>query len=199
MRITSLIFSLTLIYSSNAYSQQLFSADFRAPDPPSAIIAEYQASYVQHKWDETGISHIGSGMIYAGLSIGRLRMDIMYNGNIVSSLFDYSKVNPDGSIPNCMYVLHIQTITHIPETSFYVLRYTLSPSVSSNGTCAFFNVTPAFPLFPPNILVQSQSTFGGLVQDDLFYATQGPLPTWNLIFGSSTSVRVFLSNNTLVR
>lgn len=86
----------------NGYTQELFASDFRAPPPPSKILAEYQASYVQHKWDETGISHISSGMIYASLTLGRLRMDVTYDGVIASSLFDYSKINPDGSIPNIM-------------------------------------------------------------------------------------------------
>lgn len=91
---------MVLVCSFGQYSQELFASNFRAPSPPDNILAEYQASYVQHKWDSSGISHIGAGVIYAGLSIGRLRMDVAYEGTISSSLFDYSKTNPDGSIPN---------------------------------------------------------------------------------------------------
>ena len=78
--------------------------------------------------------------------------------------------------------------------------YSLSPSTSKTGSCAFYNVTPAYPLFPSNILVVSQATFAGLVTDDLFYAKQGPLQVWDLLSGASTSVKVFInSNKTLVR
>ena len=93
---------VTLIYVSNGYSERLFASDFRAPQPPNTVVAEYQASYVQHKWDGTGISHIGSGMIYASLTVRRLRMDITYGGVIASSLFDYANPNSDGTIPNYM-------------------------------------------------------------------------------------------------
>ena len=91
---------MILVCSSEQYSQDLFASNFRAPSPPNALVAEYQASYVQHKWDATGITHIGVGVIYAGLSVGRLRMDVAYEGAISSSLFDYAKANPDGTIPN---------------------------------------------------------------------------------------------------
>ena len=78
--------------------------------------------------------------------------------------------------------------------------YTLSPSTSTAGSCAYYNVTPAYPLFPPNILVAYNATFAGLVSDNLFYASEEPLHVWDLIFGSSTSVTTFLDkNNTLVR
>ncbi len=93
---------LTFFYSSIGYSQVLFASDFRSPEPPNSIVAEYQASYVQHKWDGTGISHIASGMIYASLAVKRLRMDVTYGGVIASSLFDYANPNTDGSIPNYM-------------------------------------------------------------------------------------------------
>jgi hypothetical protein len=79
-------------------------------------------------------------------------------------------------------------------------RYTLTPSTAVAGTCTSFNVTPAYPLFPPNILQASQATFAGLHEDDLFYAGKGQLQVWDLLFGGSTSVKVFLTaNNTLVR
>lgn len=100
MFIVGFLFVLIFISSCNGYSERLFASDFRAPQPPSSIIAEYQASFVQHKWDGTGISHIASGMIYASLTVGRLRMDITYNGIIASSLFDYTNPNSDGTIPN---------------------------------------------------------------------------------------------------
>ncbi|CAF3480611.1 unnamed protein product [Rotaria sp. Silwood1] len=171
---------VTLFNRSIGFSQRLFASDFRAPNPPNSIVAEYQASYVQHKWDGTGISHIGSGMIYASLSLGRLRMDITYGGVISSSLFDYANANSDGTIPNYMYKL--------------------SPSTATAGSCSYYNVTPAYPLFPPNILVASQATFAGLVTDNLFYANQEPLQAWDILFGATTSVTAFLDkNNTLVR
>ena len=84
------------------YSNKLFESNFRAPDAPADLLAEYQASYVQHKWDATGITHISAGTIYASLTVGRLRMDVSFDGTLSSSLFDYSKANPDGSIPNYM-------------------------------------------------------------------------------------------------
>ena len=96
-----ILFSL-LVTSSDGFTEELFANDFCAPDPPKTILADYQASYVQHKWDGTGISHISAGTIYASLSIRRLRIDVTYDGIIASSLFDYSKMNPDGSVPNFM-------------------------------------------------------------------------------------------------
>ncbi|CAF0864149.1 unnamed protein product [Rotaria sordida] len=159
-------------------SERLFAGDFRAPDPPDSIIAEYQASYVQHKWDATGISHIVSGMIYASPSVGSLRMDLTYGGIIASSLFDYANGNSDGTVPN------------------YV--YTMLPSTATLGTCTFYNVTPAYPLFPSNILTASGATFAGLVHDNLFYADQGPLQAWDILFGGTVSVTVFLDNNNML-
>ncbi len=48
--------------------------------------------------------------------------------------------------------------------------------------------------------MEYNATFAGLNTDNLFYADEEPLQTWNLLFGESTSVKVFLdSNNTLVR
>src|SRR5206468_2331485 len=91
---------VTLFYSVVGYSERLFASDFRAPQPPDSIIAEYQAAYVQHKWDGTEISHIVSGMIYANLAVKRLRIDVTYSGIISSSLFDYANPNSDGTIPN---------------------------------------------------------------------------------------------------
>ena len=99
-----LILLSSLVHSSDGFTEELFASDFRAPNPPNSVLAEYQASYVQHKWDGTGISHIGTGTIYASLTVGRLRMDVTYEGVIASSMFDYSKRNPDGSIPNTMSV-----------------------------------------------------------------------------------------------
>ena len=80
----------------NGYSNKLFESHFRAPDPPAEILADYQASYVQHKWDGTGITHISTGTIYASLAVGRLRIDVSYDGILASSLFDYAKENSDG-------------------------------------------------------------------------------------------------------
>lgn len=97
------ILSLLSLFSfSFTYSERLFASDFRAPSPPTSVVAEYQASFVQHKWDGTGISHIVAGTIYASLSVRRLRMDITYDGNVVSSLFDYANQNSDGTVPNYM-------------------------------------------------------------------------------------------------
>lgn len=104
MAISSFIVLLSLtafIYSSSGTSERLFSSDFRVPNPP-AVLAEYQASFVQHKWDASGISHIVSGTIYASLRVQRLRMDITYTGIIASSLFDYENANVDGTVPNYM-------------------------------------------------------------------------------------------------
>lgn len=100
MFIVSFLLFVTFICSSNGYSETLFASDFRAPQPPGTVVAEYQASFVQHKWDGTGISHIVSGMIYASLAVQRLRMDITYDGIIASSLFDYAHPNNDGTVPN---------------------------------------------------------------------------------------------------
>ena len=91
-----------LIHLISGSSQRLFASDFSVPQPPSALVVDYQATYVQHKWDATGITHIGAGTIYACASMGKLRMDVAYDGNLASSMFDYSKANADGSIPNMM-------------------------------------------------------------------------------------------------
>ena len=93
---------LALIHVISGSSQKLFASDFSAPQPPAALLVDYQATYVQHKWDATGITHIGAGTIYASTTAGKLRMDVAYEGNLASSLFDYSRANADGSIPNMM-------------------------------------------------------------------------------------------------
>ncbi len=95
-----LILLSTFIYATIGTSERLFASDFRAPDPPTKIVADYQASFVQHKWYGTDISHIVSGMIYANLGLQRLRMDITYDGTIATSLFDYQNLNFYGTIPN---------------------------------------------------------------------------------------------------
>ncbi|CAF1260238.1 unnamed protein product [Didymodactylos carnosus] len=173
---------LLVVYLSHAAtpSQRLFAADFRAPDPPISIIAAYKGSFIQHKWDATGISHIASGMIYANPTIGRLRMDLTYEGVIASSLFDYASANSDGTIPNYIY--------------------TFAPTTATQGACTYYNVTPAYPLFPPNILQAYGATFVGLITDNLFYADQPALEAWAVLFGATTSATVYLdANQTLVR
>lgn len=103
MRIIVLVVSIASLLNSSdgTTSSLLFDSDFRTPEPPT-LIAEYQANFVQHKWDSTGVSHIVSGTIYANLAVGRLRMDITHGGIIASSLFDYTVSNPDGTILNTM-------------------------------------------------------------------------------------------------
>lgn len=100
MSVTILLILTTLIYSSIGTSERFFSGDFQTPSPPESVVAEYRASFVQHKWDTSGISHIVSGTIYANIGLQRLRMDLTYDGNIVSSLFDYANTNTDGTVPN---------------------------------------------------------------------------------------------------
>lgn len=79
-------------------------------------------------------------------------------------------------------------------------RYTLSPNTATAGSCSSYNVTPAYPLFPPDMLVQYHATFSGLVTDNLFYASEEQLHVWDVLFGGSTSAKIFLDrNNTLVR
>ena len=94
-----LLFVATLHLSFQ--SERLFDGNFRPPLPPE-IVAEYEASFVQHKWDRTGISNIASGMIYANIALLRLRMDLTHGGVVASSLFDYNRTNIDGTIPNYM-------------------------------------------------------------------------------------------------
>lgn len=93
----------TFLYSSTGTSKWLFDSNFQTPEPP-LLVAEYQANFVQHKWDGTGISNIASGTIYANLEVGGLRMDLTHDGIIASSLFDYSNSNQDGTVPNYMWV-----------------------------------------------------------------------------------------------
>lgn len=90
MYIIGFLSFVTFIYYSTGTSVRLFSRDFRTPKPPHSILAEYQASFLQHKWDATGISNIASVVIYANLALQRLRMDLTHDGIIVSSLFDYA-------------------------------------------------------------------------------------------------------------
>ncbi|KAJ6633235.1 hypothetical protein Bhyg_16556 [Pseudolycoriella hygida] len=168
-----------LLYLSAGSSKWFFDSNFSKPDPPM-LVAEYYANFVQHKWDATGISNIASGTIYANLEVGRLRMDLTHDGVVASSLFDYSNANQDGTVPNYMY--------------------TLAPTTASNGTCAQYTVVPAYPLFTPDILIQSEATFVGLVNDDLFYVHREPLNAWDVLIAASISATVYVdSNNTLVR
>lgn len=76
----------------------------------------------------------------------------------------------------------------------------MTPTSAANGTCAHYNVTPAYPLFTPNILIDSGATFAGLVDDDLFYINREPLNAWDVLFAGTISATVFVdNNNTLVR
>lgn len=85
------------------------------------------------------------------------------------------------------------------DSEFIDCRLTLSPTIGSAGVCAQYNVTPAYPLFPPNILIESDAAFTGLITDNLFYSDQQPLQSWALSIGG-VSVTVFLDRtNTSVR
>ncbi len=76
----------------------------------------------------------------------------------------------------------------------------MTPTSASNGTCTHYNVTPAYPLFTPNILIESEATFAGLVEDDLFYINREPLQAWDILIGGAISATVYVdNNNTLVR
>ena len=76
----------------------------------------------------------------------------------------------------------------------------MGPSTGVRGNCTYYNVTPAYPLFPPNILLARKATYGGLIKDDLFYTEQEPLQAWHLLFAGSTSVTAFVNQNkTVVR
>ena len=86
------------------------------------------------------------------------------------------------------------------EQNLFFDRYTLSPTSASRGVCTLYNVLPTYPLFTPDILIQNNATFAGLVKDDLFYTGREPLNAWDVLIAGSVSATAYVdSNNTLLR
>lgn len=101
------------------------------------------SNLVQHKWDGTGISNIASGSIYANLEVGRLRMSLAHDEIIASSLFDYSRPNPDGTVMNFMWVLMPLWVVEKQKEMEFIFckkfqRNTLTPTTASKGTCTLY-------------------------------------------------------------
>ncbi|CAF1081232.1 unnamed protein product [Adineta ricciae] len=169
-----------LLWEIVTASDEYFQADFQTPDPPESIVAEYQASFIQHTWDRYQTSQITTGMIYASSKLRLLRLDTTYRGIVASTLLDYDKTNVDGTVPASIY--------------------SLTPTTAAQPSCQILDIKPSYPLFSPNVLSVYGAIFIGSVRDEFFYTDHGALQAWQLIITNDENAVFYLNrNHTLIR
>ncbi|KAF4457920.1 hypothetical protein F53441_273 [Fusarium austroafricanum] len=144
-----------------------FSAGFKEPKPPT-IKPEYQAHFVQHKWN-SDLSHITTGYIQNSPSKGFVRADEVFDGVLASSTFDYSNVTKSGLVDNTL-------TTYDPKKS--------RPSVWRGY------VNSNYPILSKNTLIESGAVFEGFVQRD-FIPT--PVATWSIMYQNAIPVTVYVN------
>ncbi|RAL17419.1 uncharacterized protein BO97DRAFT_380818 [Aspergillus homomorphus CBS 101889] len=149
-------------------SMNEFSAGFQQPDPP-IIKAEYQASFIQHKWNQN-LSHITNGYIYNSPSQNYVRADEAFEGSLASSFFNYTNSTNDGLVDNTLTTYNHNSTKPTIWQGF----------VNSN-----------FPLFPEDILVTNNAVFGGLVRRQF---NEGLVATWDILYQGVYPVTVYVSN-----
>ncbi|KAK4914450.1 hypothetical protein LTR66_017152 [Elasticomyces elasticus] len=145
-----------------------FSSGFEQPSPP-VIQAEYQTSFIQHKWNQN-LSHITTGYIYNSPSQQFVRVDEAYDGSMASSLFNYANATEEGLVDN--------TLTTFDHDS-------------NNSTIWRGFVNSNFPLFPKDILVSNSAVFGGLVRRQF---NDNLVAAWNIMYQGVIPVTVYVSN-----
>ncbi|MCJ1472122.1 hypothetical protein MMC13_000769 [Lambiella insularis] len=154
-------------------SYALFSSTFTQPAIPD-VVTDFHGHFIQHKWD-VNVSHVASGYWYNSATHGKVRVDETYDGAFASSLFDYTDVNAKGQVLNKLW--------------------TVQPSVGSPPTCFTEHLPdPAFPLVTSDLLKSNQAVFGGVVNDPVV----GYAQSWNLLYGGSIPVVVYLNQKDLL-
>lgn len=89
------------------------------------------------------LSNIAAGYIVNSPSEAVVHVDVVYEGNLASSVFNYANVTEEGLVDN--------TVTTYSDNS-------TDPEIWRDF------VQPNFPIFPEDILVESEAVFGGLVE-----------------------------------
>ncbi|CAI7585547.1 unnamed protein product [Penicillium bialowiezense] len=145
-----------------------FSSGFVQPSPP-VIQAEFQTSFIQHKWNQN-LSHITTGYISNSPSQNSVRVDEAYDGSLASSFFNYANATKEGLVDNTL-----TTFDH----------------KSSKPTVWRGFVNSNFPLFPKDILVTNEATFGGLIRRQF---SDGLVAAWNIMYQGVIPVTVYVSN-----
>ncbi|CAG8342212.1 unnamed protein product [Penicillium salamii] len=168
-----------------------FSSEFEQPTPPM-IKAEYQTSFIQHKWNQN-LSHITTGFINNSPSQNSVRVDESFDGSLASSFFNYANSTKEGLVENTLTTYTYESDKPAVWKGF----------VNSN-----------FPLFHENILVQNGAVFGGLVRrqfnDHLVAAVSRLFPgqfrawhsteandqshQWNIMYQGAIPVTVYVNN-----
>ena len=166
--------SLLLISHSSAQippSLRTYSSSFAEPLPP-LINAEFRCNYNQHKWyrftessdsnmtlpcqvfslysslrRDQNVSHVASGFLYNSAAQQKVRADVVFDGSLGSSLFDFAKTTPDGLVENSVYLF--------------------TPSVAAKPSCNVYQVNSDFPLVPSDFLVANNAVFAGYQEDSM--------------------------------
>ncbi|KAG9254269.1 uncharacterized protein F5Z01DRAFT_681361 [Emericellopsis atlantica] len=149
-------------------SMDEYSAGFKQPEPP-LVKSEFTTSFVQHKWNEN-VSHIAAGFITNSASKGVVHVDLAFDGSLASSVFNYANVTDEGLVDN--------TVT------------TLLPNSTTLDVWQDY-VNPNFPIFPEDILVQSDAVFSGLV--DKKFLTY-PVAAWSIMYQGVIPTTVYVDN-----
>ncbi|ENH67931.1 hypothetical protein IWW34DRAFT_779983 [Fusarium oxysporum f. sp. albedinis] len=144
-----------------------FSYGFKEPKPP-AIKPEYQAHFVQHKWNGE-LSHITAGFIQNSPSKGFVRADEAFDGVLASSTFDYSNVTKLGLVDNTL-------ITYDPKKA--------KPSVWRGY------VNSNYPILNKTVLIDNGAVFEGFVKRDF---TPTPVAAWSIMYQNAIPVTVFVN------
>ncbi|KAI9791620.1 MAG: hypothetical protein M1816_003706 [Peltula sp. TS41687] len=151
-----------------------FSSTFQQPSPP-VINAAFRANYIQHKWDFE-LSHVVSGFFYYSPANQAVRVDAAYDKTLQSGFFNYKNTTSDGLVEN--------------------IDYSWTPSVTSQPQCATYMVNSDFPLFPPDLLVNSGAVYAGTAMDEL----NGIVTMWEVLYQSIIPVTLYLnSENSITR
>ncbi|CAG7955668.1 unnamed protein product [Penicillium salamii] len=149
-----------------------FSSDFEQPTPPM-IQAEYQTSFIQHKWNQN-LSHITTGFINNLPSQNSVRVDEAFDGSLASSFFNYANSTKEGLVENTL-----TTYSHESD----------KPAVWKGF------VNSNFPLFHENILAQNGAVFGGLVRRQF---NDHLVAAWNIMYQGAIPVTVYVNNCNLM-
>ena len=101
-------------------------------------------------------------------------MDLTYNGNLGSSLFNYNNVTNDG-------VSNIQWL--------------LTPAITSMPT--FFDgyvQNPGFPLLSADLLTAGSAVYAGVYEDP----DSGTLSKWNILYAGSIPTTVMVDSENVI-
>ena len=97
---------------------------------------------------DQNVSHVASGFLYNSAAQQKVRADVVFDGALGSSLFDFSKTNSSsGLVENAVYLF--------------------TPSVAAKPTCNVYQVDSDFPIVPSDLLVANNAVFAGFQEDPM--------------------------------